>query len=414
MNPIGQLKEARAADLIEEYQPGNAFFFATPRATWLAEGSLAVLPDAFGEGDLRSLPERASRLLAHLKQSGQSRPMLVGAVPFDPGQPSRLVVPLRVRKLEKLSMSAQEPMRTPIRGGCSIEAFPSPEEFLAGARGAIARMRAGELDKIVLSRTLRLTSPQPIELQALLHNLARHNPLGYTFAVDLPKPLPYAEPGMGQLRAARRAQTLIGASPELLVAREGCGVYVNPLAGSTPRSEDAAEDARRAEALLASPKDLREHALVIEAVAEALRPYCRHLDIPEKPSLAQTATMWHLSTEIRGELMNPAMTSLELAVALHPTPAICGSPTELAREAIAEIEPFDRGYYTGLVGWCDGNGDGEWAIAIRCALAEERSLQLYAGAGVVAESSAEGELRETSAKFRTMLRAMGVNDDEAY
>ena len=121
--------------------------------------------------------------------------------------------------------------------------------------------------------------------------------------------------------------------------------------------------------------------------------------------------MWHLSTEIRGELIDPSISSLALAVALHPTPSVCGSPTALAREAIQEIEPFDRGFYTGLVGWCDASGDGEWIVTIRCAVAENQSLNLYAGAGVVAESSAEAELQETSAKFRTMLHAMGLNQE---
>ncbi|CAG7594824.1 Isochorismate synthase DhbC [Paenibacillus solanacearum] len=412
MNAQGQVPEATAAELLEEYQCGHSFFFATPHATWLAQGSLAVLPSAAGAGNdqLATLPQRAARLLAQLKQNGQRLPMLVGAVPFDPRQAAHLVVPITVRKLEKLSLDPDEPLRTPISGSCSIEPIPAPDAYVAGANQAIDRLRAAELDKIVLARTLKLTSLQPIKLKELLHNLVQHNTLGYTFAVDLPK----REESAAGRHTTERTRTLIGASPELLVARTGAHVYVNPLAGSAPRSSDPAEDNRRAQALLASPKDLREHELVIEAVAEALRPYCRELDVPERPSLVSTATMWHLSTEIRGELKDCAMTSLALAVALHPTPAVCGSPTGLAREAIREIEPFDRDFYTGLVGWCDANGDGEWVIAIRCALAESHSLQLYAGAGVVAESSAESELQETSAKFRTMLRAMGVQDDEVY
>lgn len=373
-----------------------------------------MLPDAAGREELGTLPERAERLLGQLKRDGQRPPMLVGAVPFDPGQAAHLVVPLTIRKLEKLSLDPHAPQRAPFGGSFTVEAVPAPEAYVAGASRAIGRMRAGELDKIVLARTLKLASPQPIRLNELLHNLAQHNTLGYTFAVDLPKRGEGEADGRTPGRLPDRTRTLIGASPELLVARTGSRVYVNPLAGSTPRSPDAAEDARRARALLASPKDLREHALVIEAVAETLRPYCRTLDVPAMPSLVSTAALWHLSTEIRGELEDPEMTSLALAVALHPTPAVCGAPTGLARAAIRELEPFDRGFYTGLVGWCDASGDGEWAIAIRCAVAESHTLQLYAGAGIVAESSAEAELAETSAKFRTMLRAMGVQDDEAY
>ncbi len=175
-----------------------------------------------------------------------------------------------------------------------------------------------------------------------------------------------------------------------------------------PRSADLGEDVRRAAALLESPKDLQEHAFVVDAIHAALAPYCRDLVVPERPTLVRTAAMWHLATTITGELIDPAVSALELAVAMHPTPAVCGSPTPLAREAIRGIEPFDRGLYTGMVGWGDADGDGEWVVTLRCAEADERTLRVFAGAGVVAESRPESELAETSAKFRTFLDAAGV------
>ncbi|UKS24696.1 isochorismate synthase DhbC [Paenibacillus sp. HWE-109] len=400
-------REVVAADLLADYQPGSSFFFASPRATLLAQGTIADLPESPHGNELQSLPERAARLLAHIRQPGQSVPMLVGAVPFDPMQPAQLVVPMTTRKMGPLQFEPHERVRRPIGSNFETVAIPSAEGYVSGVEKALKRLRSGELDKIVLARSLKLTSPNKVDLRQLLRNLAVHNTHGYTFAVDLPKRVE----GNLQAPPSIESRTLIGASPELLVSRSGREVVVNPLAGSAPRSEDPIEDARRAKELLVSPKDLREHALVIEAVAEALRPFCHNLDVPQAPSLVQTATMWHLSTELRGELTDPSVTSLALAVALHPTPAVCGSPTALAREAIREIEPFDRGFYTGLVGWCDASGDGEWIITIRCAVAESRSLQLYAGAGVVAESSAESELQETTAKFRTMLHAMGINHE---
>lgn len=119
--------------------------------------------------------------------------------------------------------------------------------------------------------------------------------------------------------------------------------------------------------------------------------------------------MWHLSTTVTGELADPAVSALDLASALHPTPAVCGTPTEVARAVIAELEPFDRGPYTGMVGWQDADGDGEWVVTIRCAEAEGRSLRLFAGAGVVAASSPEAETAETGAKFRTFLSAVGAS-----
>ena len=121
-----------------------------------------------------------------------------------------------------------------------------------------------------------------------------------------------------------------------------------------------------------------------------------------------TAAMWHLGTEIRGTLADPATGSLELARRLHPTPAICGTPVEAARDAIGELEPFDRGFYTGAVGWTDASGDGEWALTLRCGEVDGRRLRLFAGAGIVAGSRPEQELAETTAKFRTMLDAVGA------
>ncbi|MEU6357589.1 isochorismate synthase, partial [Streptomyces sp. NPDC047072] len=246
--------------------------------------------------------------------------------------------------------------------------------------------------KVVLARTLELTSGREPDLPAMLRRLARRDPAGYTFALP-------SGPG----------RTLIGASPELLVARTGGRLTANPLAGSAPRSADLAEDVRRAVALLESEKDLHEHAVVVAAVRQALAPYCDRLEVPERPTLVRTAAMWHLSTTVTGELSDPAATALDLASALHPTPAVCGTPTEVARRVLAESEPFDRGPYAGMVGWQDADGDGEWVVTIRCAEAEGRSLRLFAGAGVVAASTPEDETAETAAKFRTFLHAVGAS-----
>ena len=204
------------------------------------------------------------------------------------------------------------------------------------------------------------------------------------------------------------SKTLIGASPELLVSRNGMQVISNPLAGSRPRSEDIVEDKRRAEELLSSPKDLHEHAVVVEAVATS--SVLSYITCPKKPSVIHSEAMWHLSTEVKGELKDPNTSSLQLAIALHPTPAVCGTPMEKAREAIQHIEPFDREFFTGMLGWSDLNGDGEWIVTIRCAEVQENTLRLYAGAGVVAESKPRDELAETSAKFQTMLKALGLRD----
>jgi len=279
----------------------------------------------------------------------------------------------------------------------AVAATPTVTELPAGAAyadavgRAVGRLRAGELEKIVLARSLHLTGAEPFDPAMMLRRLAARDPRGYTYAVDL---------GAGR--------TLVGASPELLVSRRGRSVVANPLAGSVPRAADPAEDRRRAEGLLACAKNRREHAVVVEAVADALGPLCTDLVIPAGPELTATASMWHLSTVVTGAVADPSVSALALACALHPTPAVCGTPRAVARPAIAELEAFDRGFYTGMVGWGDASGDGEWVVTIRCAVSEGRNLRLYAGAGVVAESDPVAELAETSAKFRTMLDALGL------
>lgn len=165
-------------------------------------------------------------------------------------------------------------------------------------------------------------------------------------------------------------------------------------------------DAALASGLLHSEKDLREHAIVVREIERILRPLCVELSVPAMPSAISTDTLWHLSTQIDGVLAEPVPTALDLARALHPTPAICGYPTALAREAIGALEGFARGYYAGLVGWQDESGDGEWALALRCAQVEGRHLRLYAGAGIVAGSDPESEYVETRTKLATLFRAL--------
>ncbi|WP_166243339.1 isochorismate synthase DhbC [Paenibacillus turpanensis] len=377
--------------LIDGYRPDDCFFLSSPQGMLLTEGELVAVAASEEPDKLAALSRDVAKAWDDAKRKGVTNPIVVGAVPFDPAKPAKLVVPVSVRRAEP-STSSEEPSKRESAGSViDIAEVPAQEGYMSGVAEAVSRIQDGEFSKIVLSRTLQLTSAAAVDPAVLLRNLARSNPRGYTFAVPLPQ------------------STLVGASPELLVSRKGLQVVANPLAGSAARSADPEEDQRRAVALLVSEKDLHEHAVVIQAVAEALRPFCRTLDVPDRPSLLQTPTMWHLSTEIKGDLLDPATTSLELAAALHPTPAVCGTPTDLARQAIQQIEPFDRGFFTGMVGWCDASGNGEWIVTIRCAEVSGRFLRLFAGAGIVGASKPEDELKETSAKFRTMLNAMGLD-----
>lgn len=390
-----------AADLLDEYCEDYKFFFASPQGTLLAQGAHARVLSDVDDTELDGIPGRVQHALDWAASSGHPRPVVVGAVPFKGSVPARLVVAKTIRSAAPLSFDRPIPAASEPVAECHLRQIPEPAEYMRGVERALDRIRAGEIGKVVLSRTMELTAPTPIDVPQLLQSLARRNPHGYTYAVDV------SQPGVDPRSTAQR-RILVGASPELLLSKSGGQIVANPLAGSAARSADPIEDRRRAEALRASAKDRHEHAVVIDAVAAALRPFCRELHVPAVPSVVHTQTMWHLSTRVEGELLDPAMSSLTLALALHPTPAVCGHPTERARQVIEEIEPFDRGFFTGTVGWCDASGDGEWAVTIRCAEVSGERLRLFAGAGIVAASKPEDELAETSAKFRTMLNALGL------
>ncbi len=386
---------ALPAQILAGYVPGSSFFFASPRRTLLARGTFATVSHPGGPEALSRLPERVAAALFEARHADHDIPIAVGAIPFHASSPAQLVVPLTLQRAGSLELEALAPRAPTPR--FSIQFVPEPAVYCRAVEQALKLMRSGPLRKVVLSRSLLLQASSPIDLRPLLRNLALRNPSGYTFAVDLPPAAEDAPP-----------RTLIGASPELLVSRSGLRVLAHPLAGSVPRSADPREDQARAAALLASPKDLLEHSVVVEAVAAALRPFCSSLHVPATPSLVSTPTLWHLGTSIHGVLADPSVSSLALALALHPTPAVCGQPPELAHDAIASLEPFQRGFFAGAVGWCDANGDGLWAVSIRCAEVMGTSLRLFAGAGIVPGSSPEAELAETDAKLRTLLLALGL------
>jgi isochorismate synthase len=369
--------------LVNDYRPGS-FFLATPQRALLACG----VADIIAERDPDELSTLVTKLLA---ESGA--PLAVGALPFDPVHSPHVVLPTSARWAGPVRSAPGA--RDAAASGCAVDPVPAPEEYERCVARAVAALNAGPLRKVVLARTLRLTLDSPVDVRALLANLMRDNQHGYTYAVDLPP-------------VGGRPRTLLGASPELLVRRRGPVVTANPIAGTLARSPDPEQDRRNAAALRASAKDRDEHLVVVEAVVEALRPFCRRLTVAPEPSLVGTPAVWHLSTQVSGELIDPGVSALRLACALHPTPAVCGTPADLARRTIAELEPFDRGFYAGAVGWCDATGDGQWAVAIRCAEVCDSSLRLFSGAGIMPASQPHLELAETSAKFQTLLRAMGL------
>jgi isochorismate synthase len=402
-------KQVNASQLLESYSNETSFFFASPSQTLSAQGIRTVLPTSDSTSLDRNVSDRVMSLLRRSCIPGMPQALMVGAIPFDDATQVRLFIPQHIQRAGPLNLNNSTTKVQPVTAAPCALHIPEPDCYIQGVEQALERICRGDLCKVVLSRSLDLLFLEDIDLPQLLSALAHRNRHGYTFAVDLIKSQRSGERIASLPELKSQPSRLIGASPELLVRRSGMHITANPLAGSIPRSGDPAINLQRAEGLLSSDKNRREHAVVVEAVAESLHPYCHQLDIPAVPSIVETDSMIHLSSFLQGTLKDPDVCALSLALSLHPTPAICGSPVACAHAAIRDIEPFDRRYFTGMVGWVDAQGDGEWAVSIRCAETEGCHLRLYAGAGVVAGSSAEQELAETSAKFCTMLSAMGLN-----
>jgi isochorismate synthase len=394
-----------AFDLLAAYEAPDGAFFER-EGSGVGAGSLS---DALRIGpapDLRSHSREVSATLRGLEASDRVAPVAIGALPFA-GGPSSLLVPRRavVRRddwetwLVDIADPGDEP--APFRperviGDLPREAFrpkqldevPPSEAYARAVADAVERIGSGDLEKVVLARTVRVDAGRHLDARRLLHRLRAVEPHCYTFA------------------APTDSGTLVGASPELLLSRRGHRVRSTPLAGTAPRSGDPDEDRANAEALVASAKDREEHAIVVDAVAEVLGGLCGELSFDAEPVLEPTANVWHLATRFEGVLRDPSVTALDLVAELHPTPAVCGTPEALALASITELEGFDRGEYAGPVGWVDAHGDGDWAIALRCAALDGEQATLYAGAGIVARSEPEKELEETDRKFRAFLDSL--------
>jgi len=246
--------------------------------------------------------------------------------------------------------------------------------FTSAVAAATARIRAGELDKVVLAHDLEAMAARQVDERFILQRLASAYPDCWTFAV----------------------QGLLGASPELLIRRSGRTIASRVLAGTAWREHLGDEVSAD---LLGSAKDIAEHAYAVRSVADVLALACDDLTVPAAPVPLELANLTHLSTDIVGRLDERAPTALELAARLHPTAAVGGSPTAVARQVIRELEPMDRGRYAAPVGWIDSRGDGEFAIALRCAQINGRNLRLMAGCGIVADSNPETEAREAQIKM---------------
>ncbi|MET1075512.1 MAG: isochorismate synthase [Umezawaea sp.] len=273
---------------------------------------------------------------------------------------------------------------TPVRRPSTVryaDGDLSVTDFRGAVAAAVARMREGKLDKVVLAHDLLAVANVPIDQRFVLEGLARRYPECWVYAVD----------------------GLVGATPELLLRRTGQVVDSRVLAGTT-WPHDGMSDEELEAALLSSPKNLGEHDYAIRSLVDTLKPFCTSMSV-EGPSVLRLPNVSHLSSDVIGTLEgSPSL--LRLGAALHPTAAVGGTPRAEAIAVIDELEGMDRGRYAGPVGWIDGNGDGEFGIALRCAQLDGRTARLYAGCGLVAESDPDSEVREAHAKMRPMRDAL--------
>jgi isochorismate synthase len=399
--------------LIEHELATSPFFFASAHNAIFGVGTEQVFnrPIPFS-----LLASQAQQMLDEAKSHPDDNPVLFGVVPFNPENPTRFVIP---QTLYVSSCPRVEKRTQPIRSKASIISSPSGDEYKQNIAQLItmfdqsapnvSELSCPGLSKVVLSRAIEIVTREAIIPSALLQNLLSINSGGYTFAVNVGD-----------------EHQLIGASPELLIARKENQLISNPLV-SRPRglSEFRNDEAKNSatgnfstrprqayQGLSDLTSDLREHALVVREVERVMHRYCHNLHTPMVPSMTETKTMLQLSTRLEGRVRDPQISALQIASELHPSPAVCGYPRQPAYDAIRLIEPFDRGYFTGMVGWCDACGNGEWVVSSSCAEIKPHLMKVFAGAGIVHQSRPQSGLDETHDKMQAILSAAGIQLEE--
>jgi salicylate biosynthesis isochorismate synthase/menaquinone-specific isochorismate synthase len=310
--------------------------------------------------------------------------LTVAALATPDDDPAQLLARIEAR-LEALVATTELPLLDPApTGGYRVVSAMPPEHYEGAVLRAVERIRAGELEKVVLAREVQVHAPVAHDAGAVFGALRDGFPGCFVYAVG------------------RGDSTFLGATPELLVRRDGERASTVALAGSTRRSADPAVDDHLGEALLRSDKDRGEQAIVTRRIARSLRPHSVWVTAAPEPVVVRVANIQHLATPIRAQLSKP-LGAMTLANVLHPTPAVGGEPFATAERLIPQLEGFDRGWYAGPVGWTDANGDGELCVALRCALLRGPVAHLYAGVGVVRDSDPAAELAETEIKLQALL-----------
>ncbi|MEA2347434.1 MAG: menaquinone-specific isochorismate synthase [Thermoleophilaceae bacterium] len=347
-------------------------------------GGLAFAPDG------GKTPEWAGLAPAQLvmpellvaRHEGHARLTLVAALEGDES-PDAVVERLERRLADlrpaDVPLADPDPVTAPVVSGRT-----PPAHYESAVARAVERIVAGQVGKVVLAREVRVDAPSDIDPAPVFDGLRSVFPACYSYLV------------------AGEGFAFVGASPELLVRREGARAQTVALAGTTRRSADPSVDSHLGEQLLNSPKDREEQAIVARRIERSLKPASVWVAVADEPVLVQVHNVQHLATPIRAQLRAP-LTALELADMLHPTPAVGGEPSEVALKLIPELEGLDRGWYAGAVGYVDPGGDGEFCVAIRCALLRGPVAHLYAGCGIVRDSVPAEELAESEVKLQALL-----------
>lgn len=379
----------RFAAVAREWRALAADAFADPPdgpagAGLVAVGGFAFAPEGAGSPQWEGFAPASLHVpeVALARGGGDVR-LTLAALALPDDTPDELLARIETRLSEL--RAAPLPLLDPSPAGRYrvVSAMP-PEHYEGAVARAVERIRAGAIEKVVLAREVQVHAPRDHDPGALLGALRAEFPACYVYAVG------------------RGASTFVGATPELLVRRDGERASTVALAGSTRRSADPAVDDHLGEALLRSDKDRGEQAIVTRRIAQALRPHSVWVTAAPEPVVVRIANIQHLATPIRAQLSKP-LGAMALAALLHPTPAVGGEPFEAAEPLIPQLEGFDRGWYAGPVGWTDANGDGELCVALRCALLRGAVAHCYAGVGVVRDSEPEAELAETDVKLQALL-----------
>jgi salicylate biosynthesis isochorismate synthase len=340
------------------------------------EGGAARHWQGFAAGDL-TVPEVA------VARRGGEVALTLAALLTPDDDPAQVAARLEARAAE-LRPGALPLLDPDPAGRFHVESIAPPEHYVAAVARAVERIRAGDFEKIVLAREVAVHAPAPHDAAAVFGVLRAAFGSCFVFC------------------AGRGDAAFVAASPELLVRREGQRASTVALAGSTRRSADPAVDDHLGEQLMRSDKDREEQRIVARRIARALRPHAVWVTAPDEPTIIKVANIQHLATPIRAQLTHPH-SAIELAGLLHPTPAVGGEPHTVATPQIPALEGIDRGWYAGPVGWTDANEDGEFCVALRCALLRGREARLYAGVGVVRDSDPAAELAETEVKLGALL-----------